>query len=481
MSSTGNNKKLAKNTMLFALSNFVPKAMSFLLVPLYTAYLTTEDYGTSDLILTTATLLIPIFTLNVNNAVLRFTIESKQDKRPYAIGMKITIAGCAVLALILIITAMISHIRPVYLVLLFLLCAVSSDYQLKIAYLRAMEHVSFLSLCTILCNLVTLVCNILYIVVFRLGVYGFVLSSITGYLLVDIMVQIRYRREYPAMRGISPQSEKALTREMLLYCTPLILSGIAWWVTSVSDRYVLTWILGASATGIYTVANKLPVVLQTVESVFSAAWALQVYDVYKKDGGMEYIGKTYDYYNFLMVFLCSGLIFLDKPLARLLFSNEFYEAWRYVPALLISVVFLSMSACIGVLMSVYKQSQISARGSVYNAVLNTGLNFILIRAIGIQGAAVATMISYGFSLAYTWYHVGKLCTVPVNVKKHLLMFVLLGVQMAVVLYVPQFWLSGIIVLVIALINADNVSALIRKSVGFGKTLLARIHSEKGDR
>lgn len=476
MGTPGRNKKLIKNTLLFALSTFVPKVMSFLLVPLYTAYLTTADYGTSDLIMTTASLLLPVFTLNINNAVLRFTIESKQDRRPYAIGIKICLLGCAALVVALGITAMVSSIRPVYLVLLFLLCVVSGDYQLKTAYLRAREQVSFLSLCTILFNLTTLLCNILLIVVYRLGVYGFVLSSITGYLLVDVIVQIRYRREYPAMRKISPLAERTLTREMLLYSTPLILSGIAWWVTSVSDRYVLSWILGVSATGIYAVANKLPVILQTVESVFSPAWTLQVYDVYKTDDGMEYIGRTYDYYNFLMVFLCSGLIFLDKPLARLLFSNEFYEAWRYVPALLIAIVFLSMSSFIGVLLAAYKQSKISARGGVYNAILNTGLNVVLIYLVGIQGAALATMASYGFSLCYTWFHVRKLCTIPVNFKKHLLMYCLLGVQTVIVLYVPQFWLSGCITLLIAVINARNISTIAEKSISFGLRIMKRIRS-----
>lgn len=481
MDSSGNNKKLAKNTLLFALSNFIPKAMSFLLVPVYTAYLTTEDYGTSDLIITTASLLLPIFTLNINNAVLRFTIESKQDRRPCAIGTQIVFAGFAALAVVLGVTALVSGIRPVYLLLLLLLCIVSGDYQLKIAYLRAMEQVSFLSLCTILCNLTTLISNILLIVVFRFGLYGFVLSSINGYLLVDVLVQIRCRREYAAMRGISPVAEKSLTKEMLLYCTPLILSGIAWWVTSVSDRYVLTWILGVSATGVYSVANKLPVILQTVESVFTPAWTLQVYDVYKKEGGMAYIGKIYDYYHFLMVLLCSGLIFLDKPLAGLLFSNDFYEAWRYVPALLISVVFLSMSAFISVMLAAYKKSSISARGSVLKALLNIVLNFLLIYWIGIQGAALATMISYGFSLLYTWYHVRKLCTIPVNFKKHLFLYGLLIVQMGIVLWIPQFWISGIVPLVITVINRNNVTVLIRKSISFGKKILAKIQSLRGNR
>lgn len=478
MGSPGNNKKLVKNVLLFALSNFFPKVMSFLLVPVYTAYLTTGDYGISDLIITTSTFLVPIFTLEIGSALLRFTIENKGDNRPYAISIKIYILGCAALAIVLGIVAMISSIRPVYLVLLFLLCAIWGDYQLKVAYLRAIEHISFLTLCTILCNLVMLVCNILFIVVFRLGAYGFVLSSITGYLLIDVMVQIRYRKEYPAMRHISPLSEKTLTREMLLYCTPLILPGIAWWVASASDRYVLSWVLGVSATGIYTVASKIPVILQTIESVFTPAWTLQIYDVYKKDGGMEYIGKSYDLYNFMMVFICSGLIFLDKPLARLLFANEFYEGWRYAPALLISIVFLSMDSFISVLLMAYKQSQIAAKGSIISAALNTCLNIVLIRLIGIQGAAVATMVSYGFSLAYVWFHVGKLCTVPVNFKKHLFMYGLLVVQMAVVLYVPQFWFSGIIVLVIAMINADNVSALVRKGIDYGKKMLLKIRSSE---
>ena len=50
-------KKLIKNILLFALSSFIPKAMSFFLVPIYTAYLTTGEYGVSDLINTTVSLL----------------------------------------------------------------------------------------------------------------------------------------------------------------------------------------------------------------------------------------------------------------------------------------------------------------------------------------------------------------------------------------------------------------------------------------
>ena len=110
---------------------------------------------------------------------------------------------------------------------------------------------------------------------------------------------------------------------MLSYSIPLIFSGLAWWINSVSDRYIVSWIMGVAATGVYSVAYKIPTMLQLVQDIFGPAWNLSVFDVYDKEEGDRYINNIYDFYNFIMVFACSVLIFMDKPLARFLFSNEF--------------------------------------------------------------------------------------------------------------------------------------------------------------
>ena len=70
-------KYLGKNTMVFVISSFGTKFLSFLLVPLYTSVLSTEEYGVADLITTTATLMIFIFTINISSSVLRFTLDKK--------------------------------------------------------------------------------------------------------------------------------------------------------------------------------------------------------------------------------------------------------------------------------------------------------------------------------------------------------------------------------------------------------------------
>ena len=69
--------ELIANTGALAIGNFSSKILVFLLVPLYTSVLTTEEYGFYDLVFTTIQLLIPVFTCNVTDAVLRFTLESE--------------------------------------------------------------------------------------------------------------------------------------------------------------------------------------------------------------------------------------------------------------------------------------------------------------------------------------------------------------------------------------------------------------------
>ena len=70
-------KYLAKNTLIFGISQFSSKVIVFLLLPLYTSYMTTSDYGSADLIVSTIGLLLPIFTMQMSSAVMRFAIDEK--------------------------------------------------------------------------------------------------------------------------------------------------------------------------------------------------------------------------------------------------------------------------------------------------------------------------------------------------------------------------------------------------------------------
>lgn len=144
---------------------------------------------------------------------------------------------------------------------------------------------------------------------------------------------------------------------MLQFSIPTIFSGILWWVTSSSDRYFITWMCGSSANGIYSVAFKIPLIIVTIDAIFGAAWLNTLYDTYKTKEGKAYIIKVFNGYSFLLCFLCSFLIMTNKFLSNLLFSKEFYEAWKYVPILLISVVLSTSSNFLSTLLAVYKKQK----------------------------------------------------------------------------------------------------------------------------
>ena len=90
-------KKLGKNILLLTIGSFASKVLTFLLVPFYTAILTTAEYGTSDLITTSVNLVLPVFTVLVYESVMRYALDNRDGKQVFSIGLYITIFGCIIL------------------------------------------------------------------------------------------------------------------------------------------------------------------------------------------------------------------------------------------------------------------------------------------------------------------------------------------------------------------------------------------------
>ena len=112
----------SKNIVLFTISGVIPKVLAFIIVPIYTSYLSTADYGVSDLIHTTVDLLMPIFTLRIHDAVLRFAMDkNKNPKEVLSCGLFITWVGIFIIGIAVSIIAQFKVIETHYLVVFFLI------------------------------------------------------------------------------------------------------------------------------------------------------------------------------------------------------------------------------------------------------------------------------------------------------------------------------------------------------------------------
>ena len=130
---------------------------------------------------------------------------------------------------------------------------------------------------------------------------------------------------------------------MLLYSTPLIASGIGWWVNSVSDRYVVSFMLSVAATGILSVAYKIPQMINVLQGIIMQAWQISAFKEYGSEGAARFYGNAFSIVNLIMSAACSFLTIMTIPLGALLYKKEFFAACEFVPFLLVSCVINSAS------------------------------------------------------------------------------------------------------------------------------------------
>lgn len=443
---------LAKNTILFTISSFGSKLLSFFLVPFYTAVLSTQDYGTADLITTTASLLVFVFTLNIADSVLRFAIEQKNNPEEILnFGLKVLLVGSIILAFLLLILRYLKCINwPDYCyIFLFLTFFTSAMNGILANYLRAIDKIRAVAVSGIITTATMICCNLLFLLVLHTGVIGYMISSILGYIMSIIYSMFVIRKKLVLV--FKSNCSKKIGIVMCQYSIPLIFNGIAWWMNSSIDKYFITAICGVGINGIYAVSQKIPSILSMANTVFGQAWnlsAIKEFDSEDKDG---FFANTYSIYNAGLVIICSILILINLPLAQILFSNDFFSAWQYSSPLLISIVFSSMSSFLGCIFSAVKDSKIFAVSTITAAIINISLNALMIPPLGALGAAIATLISFVSVWLIRYICAKKYIRLKIKLLRDCIAYSLLILQVVLEHLQNHLYMGQILILMVLLI------------------------------
>lgn len=420
------------------ISNFGSKILSFLLVPIYTSVLTTAEYGTYDLYTVTVYLLTPIFSLNIIEAVLRFSLDAKFSKKDvFSVGIRKYLTACVFCFLFVFINYQFKLIDsfnefPIY----FLLYFVSNLFSdLMFQFARGLERLVDVAVAGILSSVTVLTMNILMLVVLKKGLAGYFIANISAFLISSIYLFIRTK----AWRYIELKIEKRnVSKEMTHYSAPMVLNSICWWINNASDKYVVTFMCGAAANGILSVAYKIPSVLTLFQTIFNQAWTISAVKEFDENSGKFYT-NIYSMYNSAIVIVCSVLIIFNKVIAKTLFASDFYLAWKYSPFLMVSVMFNSLSALLGGVFTAAKKSKIHGKTTVVGAAVNIVLNIALVYFIGPVGAAIATMISNIVVWLCRIVETNKIIKLSLNMKQHILSYIILVLQTVIMLLVDNIF------------------------------------------
>lgn len=455
-------KRLMSNTFVFAIAAFASKLLVFLMTPFYTRVMNTQDYGVADVLVQTCNLLIPFATIGINNAIIRFGLEKSSSKKGvFTIGLLTILLGFAVLCMCYPLIEQVSVLRGYTLYLLLFVLA-SALHGLCSQFARAIGYIRFYAIDGIFATLLTVVLNIAFLAGLDWGVEGYILSTIITDFVCTILVFCLTRLwRFVSIKKVT----KTLCAKMLTYCMPLIPNTVCNLIVSISDRYLIAYMISESANGIYAVANKIPTILMIVANIFAEAW--QISAVTEEEGRVHFFSRVCGVYQALAFTVASALVLTAQLSTTLLAAPEYYEAWQYIPMLVCATTFSCIATFLSSIYMVEKKSIYTLLTTMLAAVTNIVLNIWWIPIFGIHGAATATFISYFVMFAVRAIHTRRFVKIKWDLKKLFANIILLTAQIAVMMtmFYGYIVVSALITLAITIINFKDLLSVVRAKLG----------------
>lgn len=453
------NNDLIKNTGIIAIGKISTQIVSFFLLPVYTAFLTAEDYGVVDLLNTLVQLLLPIISLQLEQAVFRFLIEYRDDenrKKEYISTSLyfLTFSGIVYTVFMLIAGQFIQN-KYKYFLLFNLLTTMFSYVLSQIA--RGLGRNGVYSVANFLMSVINIGLNIVFIVTMGMGATGMLLSGLISNIVSCVYIVITIKlHSYLTIKAF----KMSLCKEMFSYSLPLIPNQISWWVFNASGRLIISAVISVAANGVFAVASKFSTLFVTIFNYFGMSWTEQAAIHINDDNAKEYFSGVIESAVRFFSSLILGLIAVMPFVFPVMINKQYSDGYLQIPILLLGSYF---NTIVGVFSAIYvakKKTKSIAKTSIYAAVINLTITLLLIKRIGLYAASIAMVVSYAFLAIYRVFDTKKYIDVKINSG----CYISFGI-MYIILFITYF-INNTILNTFAFIGASIYAVVINKKMIF---------------
>lgn len=388
-------KTLALNTVVFAIGSFGSKILSFLLTKLYTGFFKGSVFNTKEILETCANMLIPIVSMSIADAVIRYGLDKNYEKKSvFTNAVVLMLSGGVGFLVLSPLLLLYGDIRPqVPLLVGYVLC--SCFRQLSTQFARARGMVKLFAADGIFCTFMFFFANVIFVAKLNLGVNGVMLSNMVADLTSGIGVWcIAKHGKFLDRKSI----DKELLVTMLRFSLPLIPTAEMWLITGFSDRIFVKYMVNATEAGVYGAATKIPNLLAMVSTIFYQAWNMSAITENDSDTKSRFYEEVFDAYQAILAIGAGVIIAFDQILSAFLIKTETEpanaHAYLYTPVLVIAVLMMCMNQFFSSIYTVSKHTKNSFWTSFAAMVVNLALNAVLIPRYAVNGAIIATFCSY---------------------------------------------------------------------------------------
>lgn len=424
---SGEVKLLARHGSIYGLANVMDRLVSFLMIPIYTRYLTPSDYGVLELIYMTSNLIAMVIGMRIENAVSRFYFdyEDQANRNKVISSGFLGYGGLAVLLVLALVPFSGVFARLIldstdyasYFTVSLLTLAIGMVIPIGNAYFRTRMESKLFLFYRLLSTVLTLGLNIYFVVVVEWGVYGILVATLLAHVIVGVIMSVQIL----GRTGLAVDFK--LVWEMVKFGLPLIPSNISAYIVHASDRYFIKEYVNIGSAGLYSLGYKIGgLVNQFVTAPFNLVWTPRRFETFSRADSERIYARIFTYFVTTALFMGLMISVLAKEIIKIMATEPFWPAYKVVPVIVLAYTIFSFHYHFNIGIMMEKKTKYLAYVNVSNGALNLALNFALIPPFGVWGAAWATVLCFVFKVWMTHYYSNRFFPIQVEWRRVITLF-----------------------------------------------------------
>ena len=460
-----------KSIIAYFIGSVFSKIIVFLLLPLYTKNISTSDFGFYDTTIAIATLFASFLYIDIGSGVMKFVFE-KKNSDGVAINSGNIIFLCSTVLYIISASFFIIFLDVKYIWLIVIYGFLTAYLSYASFITRTFKRNVYFALSGGVATIINVAFNLIFILCCNMDYSALYYSSIISTAIQILMLEIRNR----TMCFFKKENfNKELFVKLLLYCLPLCVNSIGYWIMTSMNKLFVTYMIGTDANGLYAISAKFTSIIFLVSSCVQLAWQECAYSIdnemYKDEIGKYYTNATKTYFRFLIVgnLLVIPIINLFFPI---LIDESYFSSNQYVVFAILGTSLCILNSFMGSIFGSIKKTGVIMISTILGSVVNIGTIIILINlGIGIQSANYAFIAGFMVSIIVRWILLKKYINYNFPII-HLVVLLILSVGLHFIFLQNRF--VNIITLVVAFIVSIFI---LRKDI---MDVVNKIHERKGD-
>lgn len=449
MMTKSRSKKFITDIVIYGIGNLGSKLMTFLLVPLYTYFIDTKDFGYYDLILNLIFLAIPIITFQLRDGIFRFLLDNEEKLfRTKVITFTYSLISKSTLIALIIFFIASFYVSIPHFGLIIGTLIIMSYYEVQIQIARGLGQNKYFVIAGIITSLLIGLFSLLFVIVMSMGIAGIFAANICARIISLIVLELRLHTWKKYFR---PRiQDKEINRQLIKYSLPLLPNIICWWLIGSSSRFFIEHFLGFEANGIYAVGMKFSTILETLTVIIYQAWQETAIKQFTSPDKNIFFSKVFNSYLLLLIVAGIYFAFILKLSFGWIVDAKYKIGVVFLFPMFISVIFYALTAFFDMGYQCSKQTHRVLPSIIVTATLNLLLNYIFVKQWGIMGVVMSSIISFLFLLIYRFIDSKRYFKITIS-KRSISLLIILIISIPIYYFVTSIIFQAIYIILLTVI------------------------------